>query len=323
MRPVAWAVAISTAFHAAAAAWVGTREHPKHVVVPVVTTDPEPLDVVLLEDHVAVAVPARDSAKMSQGASRDSRLATEHRQRSETAKGSATPNPTAPSHSHYMTMRGGSEGEQPEIRSGVSNGFVDHFLESSKPIEAPAAPTGELHQNGRELESEHETFGARVARDGTVHLDDKPDIHVDLGCLVGGCKMALDDALMRQAGIDPYASAKRQWLEKTFEERARLGLANRKEDLARSAEYMQRNLTWMWQKTSDPGERKQALFELWDDVAETGDDDLIHGGQAARTYVVGFIRSHLPAGSPGAFSDTEVAQLNAHRRSHAMFAPYE
>jgi len=134
--------------------------------------------------------------------------------------------------------------------------------------------------------------------------------------------MAFDDMLMRGHGIDPYASAKRQWLEKTFDERAAIGLAHRKDELARSAQYMQRNLTWMWRRTTDPRERKQAVFELWDEVAETGDDDLVRGGQAARAYVLGFVRSHMPEGSAGAFTADELAQLNAHRHSHEVFSPY-
>ena len=128
---------------------------------------------------------------------------------------------------------------------------------------------------------------------------------------------------MRKAGIDPYASAKRQWLDKTRDERARIAMANRKEDLARAPEFMRRNLAWAWNKTmTDPEARKQALFELWDDCAETGDDDLVTAGTAARTYLVGFIRAHLGPGSPGAFTADDLARLNAHRRSKATFEPY-
>jgi hypothetical protein len=171
-------------------------------------------------------------------------------------------------------------------------------------------------------QSHHGAFDATVARDGTVNLHDKPSVELSPGCIFAGCPMSLDDAMMRAAGIDPYRAAKLHWLDKTREERFQIGLANRKTELAHSAQAMQRNLTWMWNKTRDPAERKLALFEMWDEVAESGDDDLVRGGQAARSYLVGFVRSKLPEGSVGAFTGDELAQLNAHRRSQEPFAPY-
>jgi hypothetical protein len=62
---------------------------------------------------------------------------------------------------------------------------------------------------------------------------------------------------------------------------------------------------------------------MWDEVAESGDDELVAGGNAARACLVEFVRLHLPPGSAGAFRSTELAQLNAHRQSRARFAPYD
>jgi hypothetical protein len=39
--------------------------------------------------------------------------------------------------------------------------------------------------------------------------------------------------------------------------------------------------------------------------------------------VIGWIRAHLPAGEPGAFSADDIAALDAHRASRQHFAPYE
>jgi hypothetical protein len=173
-----------------------------------------------------------------------------------------------------------------------------------------------------------------VNRDGTVRIHDTPDVgdfhvpwaeigsaRVPLPMIIGS--MSFDDAIMRRHGIDPYAAEKLRWLDKTRDERARIGLANRKYDLAHSASFMRANLQWLWSKTTDPAERKQAVFELWDEVAEAGDDDLVAGGTAARTYLIGFVRAHLPRGSTDAFTAAELERLNAHRISREQFAPYE
>lgn len=215
-------------------------------------------------------------------------------------------------------MRGG---EHPEVSNGISGDFLDNFLANSKPADIPPPPSGELHPSGNgTYESHHDTFDAHVHRDGTVDLHDTPDVDVHPSCLFGGCKMAIDDAIMRHYGIDPYARAKLRWLDQTRDERARIGLENRKYDLAHSAQFMKRNLDWLWQKTSDVGERKEALFELWDEVAETGDDDLVQGGAQARAYLIGFVRAHQ---AEVHYSAEELAQLNAHRQSKAAFAPYD
>jgi hypothetical protein len=99
-------------------------------------------------------------------------------------------------------------------------------------------------------------------------------------------------------------------------------MANRTEDLARAPEFMRKNVAWAWAHVRSDDERKEALFELWDDCAETGDDDLVQAGANARRYLVGFIRAHLPAGKRGAYTPEDLARLNAHRRSKATFAPY-
>jgi hypothetical protein len=284
--------------------------------------DPPPLDVVLLETPTPVAVATRGTDGLSHATPSHS-----HKSISKITAPAVSPGPEVGSPhpapgSHYLSMRGPLD-RLDELPASSSSSEAGAWSPEPGAERAPSAkPTGELKQHGRHMTSDHETFGARVDRDGTAHFTDKPDVDVHIGCLFGGCKMGLDDALMRSHGIDPYASAKRQWLEKTFDERAAIGLANRKEDLARSAEFMQRNVTWMWKRTRDAAERKEALFELWDDCAEAGDSDLVSGGASARDYVVGFVRAHLPEGSPGAFTADELAKLNAHRHSRTTFDPY-
>jgi len=166
----------------------------------------------------------------------------------------------------------------------------------------------ELAQDGDGYKAEHETWKGRVDPDGNVHFQDKPTFDAT-------------DALMRAHGEDPYAAQKQKFLDDTREERFQIGKRYEHQQLARSAELAQQTLTWIWSQTTDTRERKQAVFELWDACAESGDDELVTGGKAARAMIVGYIRAHL-AGAD-AYTPAELAELNAHRASAATFAPYE
>jgi hypothetical protein len=85
---------------------------------------------------------------------------------------------------------------------------------------------------------------------------------------------------------------------------------------------MRRNLEALWRATPDPAVRRDALFVLWDECAE-GDGPIGEAGQRARTMVIGWIRTRLPAGSPDAFAPDEIIARSAHRASRQPFAPYE
>jgi hypothetical protein len=160
---------------------------------------------------------------------------------------------------------------------------------------------------------------AYVARDGTVKFENAPDFDIHFVGLGFVGKFNPDDWLARRKGIDPYASAKLAFLDRTRDERVRLAEVNRADDLARAQPALRRNLDAA-RAIADPAARKQALFELWDDVAETGDDALVRAGAGARAYLVGAIRAMRPAFT---FTPEELARLNANRRSRAVFDPYE
>jgi hypothetical protein len=131
------------------------------------------------------------------------------------------------------------------------------------------------------------------------------------------------DWLMRRHGQDPYASKKLAFLDSTRDERVQIGNRHRAEQLKQSPQLVQKTLDALWAATSDPEARKRALFELWDECAETGDPGLVAAGQAARRLVIGFIRGHLPAGAAGAFTPAELAAFARAKHSTAAFAPYE
>jgi hypothetical protein len=339
VRTLPVAFAISAASHIVVLTWLGMRTQ-----VAVGTGEPRPRSspsrstaspTPAANEPIAITIyngPSREGSSVSRGRTRVSTDRGHPR-----GGGNESPVPTGPAHSPLMAMRGSSDGSapRPELGRGLSDRFFDDYVENSQPAPSEPAPTGELEPSGHgTYRSKHEAFDAQVNRDGTVRLHDTPDVgdfhipwaqigsvRVPLPMIIG--RMSFDDALMRRYGIDPYAAEKLRWLDKTRDERARIGLANRKYDLAHSTQFMQANLEWLWKKTADPAERKQALFELWDEVAETGDDDLVRGGAAARTYLIGFVRAHLPAGSPGAFTTPELDRLNAHRTSRERFAPYD
>ncbi|HET9621456.1 MAG TPA: hypothetical protein VFP84_08830 [Kofleriaceae bacterium] len=132
----------------------------------------------------------------------------------------------------------------------------------------------------------------------------------------------ITDAVMRGHGADPYASKKLKFLDATRDERVQLANKHRAEQLAQVPQIMQRNLAALWAARLDPGARKRALFELWDECVETGDPDAVAAGAAARRLVLGFIRGHLPAGSPDAYTADELAALAKVQQSRAAFTPY-
>lgn len=336
MRTLPVAIVVSVALHGAAIAYVQTRPRPKvepppkvttiEIVPPAAKADPEPMVVALLDDHTPVKPLPLDG--LTNGKTSPANHATTHVHgltNGKTSPGGGEVPSGPPSHNPLMGMRGKNEGSGLTWNpSGAFDAAFDAYSDAHPPDIAPP-PSGELHPSGNgTFTSDQPAFKVRVDRDGTAHIDDKPDVgdvHVS-GLGIAG-RASFDDWAMRKAGIDPYSSAKRQWLDKTRDERARIAMANRKEDLARAPEFMRRNLAWAWKKTTnDPDARKQALFELWDECAETGDDQLVAAGSAARVYLVGFIRAHLPPDQPGAFTADDLARLNAHRRSKATFEPY-
>jgi len=170
---------------------------------------------------------------------------------------------------------------------------------------------------GGTYESDQGAYRAHVAADGTVHLEDAPNLQVH------GLSGSFDvtDWAMRSHGQDPYAGQKLRFLERTLEQRVAIGRRHRTRQLARSAELARHNVDRLLAITPDLDERKRGLFELWDDCAESGDDELVRGGAAARALILGVIRAEL-AGTD-AYTADELVRFNARRTSTAAFAPYE
>jgi hypothetical protein len=179
--------------------------------------------------------------------------------------------------------------------------------------------TAELQPDGAGHKADRKTFVVRVAPDGSAKIADKANVQKEAWW---SYTFDATDALMRQQGIDPYASAKLRLLDATRDERAAIGKRHKSRELARSAQHMAKHVARLSALQPEPTALKQALFELWDDCAETGSAELVAGGAAARRYLIGFVRTRLPAGSANAFTTDELAQLNARRASREPFDPY-
>lgn len=111
-------------------------------------------------------------------------------------------------------------------------------------------------------------------------------------------------------------------LDSTFEQRADQRATHTAEQLGHADQLVRANLARLWRRVTNPAERRRELFALWDECAE-GDSAIGEAGERARRQVVAWIRSHLPAGSTGAYSADEIEALDGHRSSTQHFAPYE
>jgi hypothetical protein len=249
--------------------------------------------------------------------------------------------------SRGLRMRGSEPAEVPGAR--LSADFIQRFLDASKPLEpAPDIPgerignaikdlrrrmrtahpdevevlraqvmaltaerdAEELRAAGRgTYQATKETFTAKVDADGSVHLEDRRE------------NLDSQDKFMLGKGIDPYARDKLGLLDRTRDQRVAIGQRHRREQLGHATELMQRNIDRLWASTTDLAARKNGLFQLWDECAEAGSEDLVTAGTAARALVLGAIRGRLSGAN--AYTAAELAQLNAHRHSTAAFAPYE
>ena len=138
---------------------------------------------------------------------------------------------------------------------------------------------------------------------------------------IAGGALDLTSWAMRKAGIDPYSSRKRKLLADTFDQRADIGARHAARQLDRSGELMQRNVMRLWAAVMSAPEKREALFQMWDECAE-GEGHSGEAGTRARAIVIGFIRAHAAAGSPDAYTPDEPARLDAKRTSKQHFAPY-
>jgi len=163
---------------------------------------------------------------------------------------------------------------------------------------------------------------ADVAEDGTIRFHDAKNLGYD--AKAWGGHFDLTDAVMRKAGQDPYAAAKRKLAEETREQRFCMAKqAHEKRQSEALLELSAKVKQIAGRLDLLPVERRRVVFEIWDDCTEgPGDSSLDYAGMA-RAIILAAIRDVFPAGSELAYQPTELVALNQHRSSHESFAPYE
>lgn len=168
------------------------------------------------------------------------------------------------------------------------------------------------HVGGGRYESNfNKQFTAHIDPDGTTHLEDAPNFKWE-GL---GFRFDLTDAAMRQFGDDPYQRQKMRFLDRTRQQRYEIGTAYRERQLEHSGDYMRKAIERVWATIPDPAKQREALFELWDDCAETGEPKLLEAGDVARRLVMGVIRTKV------AYTPEELVRFNARRTSTQRFEP--
>jgi hypothetical protein len=187
----------------------------------------------------------------------------------------------------------------------------------------------ELEESGGGAYSHDDTtFRAKIARDGTVELEDKliptPRLEIDEnGRPRISIPLDVTDTVMRLAGQDPYAYEKRKLLAETQELRAEMAEAACKENLASALLDIKPRLHAIWDdRALSLAQKKRKIFGLWDECAEEGSADVLRTSEMIRASIVAFIAEHLPPASVLAYSSQDLAELNRERRSSAEFLPY-
>lgn len=132
----------------------------------------------------------------------------------------------------------------------------------------------------------------------------------------------MTDWLMRMAGRDPYMAAKLRFLDRTRAERVELAAEYRQELLRNVTVIVRAHAARAWEAPGTAAEKRRLLFELWDECIEGGSEDERQAAELARAAILGFVQSHLPAGSEHGYSAEELAELNRKRSSKQPFSPY-
>jgi hypothetical protein len=129
-------------------------------------------------------------------------------------------------------------------------------------------------------------------------------------------------------GRDPSPRAKAILLAATADTRLEIAEDYQHQRMIEELGRLTEQLDAIWTGRRSLAERKRLLFALWDECEELDprDSDIDETrrelGHAARQKILRYIAQVAPAGSPEAFTETELAQVNARRVSRRKFAPY-
>jgi hypothetical protein len=173
---------------------------------------------------------------------------------------------------------------------------------------------------------------ARVGEDGSIHFGGPKDLVIDdpsfqkVGEGAGVGLMAhldITDQIMKLAGQDPYASAKRAIADETREQRlcmaTRYQGERRKHELFNLASKVRRLAA---RADLSAAERRALVFDIWDECTEETESGPDYGAMA-RATIVAVVRDVFPAGTDRAYQPAELLALNQRRSSRQRFSPYD
>jgi hypothetical protein len=317
------AIAISLALHGTVLAWVQIHKPeplpvvvappPAPAAVTVTQVEVEPLAVALLDDHTVAAIPAvapPTVAATVAGHAGTPRISTGRT--GTPAEPETKAEPGAKPHAGLMTMR---KPEPPQLK-GPSDAFWAQFDANTKPLQ-PKAIEGERIEDEVADAADHlrnprwianhspeEVTAERMRHLAAVDARDNHELQrhgtgfeADHATFTGKVEADGTAHIDEKRSYDPTEILMRKY-----------------------AVLAQNNLGYLWAHTTSTVQRKQALFEMWDECAETGTDELIAGGTAARKMIVGFIKGRMTGAA--AYTPAELAALNAKKKSKATFDPY-
>jgi len=164
-------------------------------------------------------------------------------------------------------------------------------------------------------------IGARIGADGSiVAFDDPPAVELETPLSMS---FDVSDMVMRAAGLDPYQSRKLSVMDTTRATRASMAMAAEDQRLQQAIRDIRGRLLAIWSDTSSSIERRRELvYLLWEECAETGSASRLRASRAIRSSIEAFVREHAPRGSREAYTAIELQRLNRGRTSGPAFSPY-
>lgn len=216
----------------------------------------------------------------------------------------------------------------------ASDGGVQQHRNSMAPTTAPGAFLGPLpsSEGGRNTERgphyslapqpgggalyDSPEFSAMVAPDGTVTFHDH---RIRFQPRDDQLRFDLTDEFSRELGHGTlYRHQKANFLAATFRERTDMAARAQAARMRVALQEIPARLDALWADTRyRRRERRRVIFLLWAEA-----DRASSGSPPARAVIEKWIRRRLPAGSPDAYSKSELEALSRDRPDLPPFAPY-
>ncbi|MDH5676597.1 MAG: hypothetical protein OEZ06_31055 [Myxococcales bacterium] len=163
-------------------------------------------------------------------------------------------------------------------------------------------------------------FSATIARDGSVHFEDRPAVTAELQPTFEFLRFNFDIGDLIEGslvGNTLYAAEKQHFLDRTETLRRELAEVDWQARRQRGLRTLRGQLVGIVDnEAATTAERRLAVFALWNDCS---DDEL---GSEAQRLIEDFIRERMGQGTALGYSAVELAELNARRHGRREFAPY-